>query len=158
MLDYIVLIPSSLSIFGSLFIILSYSFFIKLRSSIGIFALWLSIAGLGNSLYPFLGSPKNNSYLCIIQSIIGTYFLLVTFFTSTILSKLLYSIFYNIIIPNINIKLNYIIYSWGLPLILISLPLITNSYGKDKKDDRFLFIFLFLSLYLNYYDYSYYYS
>ena len=147
-MQLIVLFPSVCSFFGSFFIIISYLFFLKLRSSTGIFALWFAISGLGNSLYPFLGSPKEDSYLCQLQSIIGTYFLLITFFTSTILSKLLYLIFYNAIFVKIEINIYYIMYAWGLPILLISLPLFTNSYGRDRNNDRFNCYPSFRSFYL----------
>jgi hypothetical protein len=131
-----VVIPSILSIFGSLFIIVSYVTFQKLRSSVGTYVLWFALSGFGNSLYPFLGSGDDGSPLCIIQSLIGTYFLLSTFFTSTILSHLLYSIFHRPSRQPIQISILEYLYCWGLPIILVCIPFTTNSYGRDN--DRFI--------------------
>jgi hypothetical protein len=134
-LEWVIIIPSILSVFGCLFILISYFTFVKLRSSVGIFVLWFALCGLGNSLYPFLGSPSDGTVLCYLQSIVGTYFLLSNVFTSTILSHLLYSIFHIPSYPMIKISRYHYFYSWCLPMIFTALPFITSSYGRD--DDRF---------------------
>jgi hypothetical protein len=123
-------IPSILSVFGSIFIVASFYTFQKLRSSVGTYVLWFALGGLGNSLYPFLGTG-NDGFMCALQSMIGSYFLLATFFTSTILSHLLYSIFHQPTRQSIQITQLQYLYCWGLPLILVCIPFITNSYGRD---------------------------
>lgn len=132
-LEWVTLIPSILSVCGCLFIILSYFTFIKLQSSVGRFILWFALSGLGNALYPFFGSPSDGTVICYLQSMIGTYFLLSNVFTSTILSHLLYCIFYIPSYPKIKISRYHYLFSWGLPLIFTALPFITDSYGREDR-------------------------
>ena len=131
------LITASLSIVGCSFILLSYFLFKKLQSPFGHLSNWFAVCGIGNALYPLLGSPSNGTPLCNFQAIIGSYFILCSVFTSTILATMILSLFNPQIATapqqqsKITITYLHRIYVWLVPAILSLIPLATHTFGRD---------------------------
>jgi hypothetical protein len=123
-IDYI---SGGMSVLGCSCMLLSYFRFQKLRNTFGQYSMWFAICGIGNFLYPALGSPPDGSAICIIQSMIGLYFVLVSMLTSTIIIHGISEIFNN---SSAKLKITHgkILYAWGLPFIFSVIPMFTNSY------------------------------
>lgn len=138
MIEFVVLIPSILSALSCMFVIISYFIFERLRTPAGLFALWFSLAGVGNASYPFWGEHSSNSDFCVLQALIGTYFVLVTLFVSTILATFLHGIFFSSDMykksVGIRILWHHYFYAWICPGFLAVIPLLFNVYGKDRDD------------------------
>ncbi len=135
--DTVEFVPAILSILGGSFMLLSFAVFPKLRNPFGKISMWLAISGIGTGLYPLMGNHGVRSALCYIQSFVGTYFTLVSMFTSTIIVTAIYQIFYSSTVSSIvtfDVTLLKIAYAWGLSAVLSLLPFTTNSYGIDDYD------------------------
>ena len=132
-LHYIDLVAGTLSLVGCSFMVLSFFYHKKLRSAFGKYSMWFAICGIGNFIYPMLGSPSTGSALCTLQSMIGIYFVLVSLFTSTILVTAIYSIFLRSM-PRLRMTRGSILYAWGVPLIFSFVPVITNSFTLPDED------------------------
>jgi hypothetical protein len=137
-MDLVILVPSILSILACLFVILSFFIFVRLRTPAGVFAVWFSLAGLGNAAYPFFGDQNDDSAVCLLQAVVGTYFVLVAMFASTILATFLYGIFFKSEkyskSSTVKIQWYHYLYAWLCPGVFALIPLIFQAYGKDDGD------------------------
>jgi hypothetical protein len=130
------LISCLLSFVGCSFVVISYLIHKRLRTNFGTFSLWLAICGIGNSMYPFLGTHnEKHSAACILQAAVGSYFVLCSLFTSTILTSIIFGLFNQNtserLTSRISIQCYHYTYAWGLSLILTVIPLFTHSYSLE---------------------------
>jgi hypothetical protein len=128
------------SFLSSCSIVISFITFRELRTPSGLYASWISICGMGMSLFPFFGEPKNKSILCNIQGFVGTYFVLARIIVSALLTNVLYSLLFPNIsttgkrIRKIRITIGHAILTWGVPALISSMPLMTTTFAKDSGD------------------------
>ena len=116
------------------FILLSFTLFSRLRTNYGQLSMWFAVSGLGASSYLFLGSSTPQSPKCYIQGWIGTYFHTSALFTSTVISHMLYRMFYPLqagTSDKIKVTYQYVLWAWGAPALFALLPFTTNSIGVD---------------------------
>ncbi len=129
-------VPCALSIAGGVFMLTSFCMFKDLRTTFGSYSMWFAISGIGASMYPVFGTPRDGSALCYSQVFFGHYFVLSSLFTSTILVKTIFRLFYPLTneragSAKLQVNTTTILYAWGLPALLYILPFFTNSYGLD---------------------------
>jgi hypothetical protein len=130
---------ASLSIVGGCFMLMSYAKFKELRTTFGTISMWFGICGIGAAIYPVMGPANEGTFKCIMQSIIGTYFVLASLLASTVLVHTLFRLFYPLdgatgVTAQLMVTPRNIIFVWGTPLVMALIPLITESYGNDDGD------------------------
>lgn len=135
---------STLSTIGCLMMILYYVHFPKDRAAAHLFCLWLGISGIGlaSTTFVYVNDVDNGDFLCIMFPVIEDYFILATSFTTVIIAIRVKSIVFQyegcLVLSDSQLK-KYFGCVWGIPLILVLLPLTTGSYGRNDSD-RYCFI------------------
>jgi hypothetical protein len=119
------------------FVMLSFALFPRLRTNYGKLSMWFAISGMGAASYIFLGSSVAKSPKCYIQGWIGTYFHTSALFTSTVISHMLYRMFYPLrsdSTSKIAVTYQYALWAWGTPALFALLPFTTSSVGVDHAE------------------------
>ena len=120
--------------------LLSYMYFKQLRTTFGSISMWFAVCGIGASVYPLMGDrPGDGTPLCIVQSLVGSYFVLVSLFSTNILVRSIFRLFYPLEErandkTKLTVSWRSVAYAWGGPFLLVLIPLTTNSYGQDGDD------------------------
>ena len=136
----VALISSTLSFIGSLFIVVSWMLFARLRTFPFRLVLYLSIADIGNSLATILaiaekGMDEPNgcvktSVLCSISGFLMQFFEVASFFWILNISINLYLILVKKVGNAIfGFEKTYHLLAWGVPLILAVIPVFLDAYG-----------------------------
>lgn len=133
--DYV---GASLSTAGGCFMLLSYILFPKLQTSFGAISMWFAVCAIGYSTYCLMGGSREGSALCVVQAMIGTYFVLCSLLTSTILVHTIFRLFYpprgGTSLTKLSVSRAHVAYAWGIPAVMAVLPATTGSYGQEDGD------------------------
>jgi hypothetical protein len=125
------IVASSLSILGSLFVILVYCGFSEVRSYSFRLVLYMSICDLLLSFANLLGSMDSSHEMCIAQAVLISYFGLASILWSAILALSLYLfvVKQNMTVPDFEFK--FALFAFGFPILMTFLPFSTSSYGDQ---------------------------
>lgn len=132
-------ISSILSFLGCTMMVLYYLYFPADRAVAHVFCLWLGICGIGlaSTTFIIVDEIKTGDILCIIFPMIEDYFILCGSFTTVIIAirvkKIIFQDMGCLQLSDQHLRY-YFAFIWGLPLILVLLPLTTGSYGKNDDD------------------------
>lgn len=130
MINIIVSIISSL---GSVFVLLTYFMFPRLRIFSYTLVFWLAFSELMFAISNMMGQDEDGSNVCMAQSLIQSYFgLAMVFWTTTIAFTLKQSIVSPLKLKRASKHLiRFFLYCFGLPAILTAFPFLTDSYGQS---------------------------
>jgi hypothetical protein len=99
----------------------------------------IAICDLFASIGIALGEPRDRTVLCWIQSIMTSYFPLVSVFLTTLIAFILFAAIRKISLDSVAQTKIYVI-CWVVPLILTFLPLSTNQYGNPGENKGWCFL------------------
>ena len=134
-------LSSTLSFIGCFMMVIYYVCFPTDRAAAHLFCLWLGISGIGLALATFIrGQAKDvdsGDFLCTLFPLIEDYFILCSSFTTAIIAIRVKIIVFQqkgcSSLSDSQLK-TYFAVVWGLPLLLVLVPLTTNSYGRNDGD------------------------
>ena len=124
------IIVNSLSLLGSLFILVAFCSFKQLRVYAFKLVAMLSLADFFQSLGMLIGPMHNGDKMCYAQALIISYFSVVSICCTMVIAWTLYSA---IILQTPNIEARFtrnMLFAYGLPLIGTIIPLFSGSYGE----------------------------
>jgi hypothetical protein len=142
-----------LSFLGSLTIILIFlSHPIIKQKKINTLVYYIAICDLCATLGWIVGESKDGTVKCWLQSMITSYFPLVSLFLTTLIAVILFAVIYKktwslLYLLHSSLSDRTILYSnltfylcWFIPFLLTLLPLTTNSYGNPGNSSGWCFL------------------
>lgn len=133
---------SGLSIVGTLVMMVAYLCYPRLHNFTYALVFWMALAECLYSASNMLGTPAAGSVLCYVQAYTQSYFMLAAVFWNLLVSYVLKNA---VLRPGKIFGISgrmrlFHAYAWGIPAVLVALPMATESYGDATgwcwiKDD-----------------------
>lgn len=130
----------TLSIIGCVMMIVNYFYSPKDkdRAAAHLFCLWLGISGIGLASTSFVFmNVENGDFLCTLLPLVEDYFILCSSFTTVVIANRVKKIVFQhegcLSLSESQLK-TYCVCVWGIPLLLVLLPLTTGAYGRNDGD------------------------
>nr|XP_008193001.1 PREDICTED: adhesion G-protein coupled receptor G2-like [Tribolium castaneum] len=135
-LDLITIFGSIMSIVGIIVVILTAAFFKKWRNEISRkIIINVSVCLLLLIILFFISDGVNNGPICIVVGILLHYMVIAQFCWSSVVSYTSYRRYY-MVFNNVRHILKYCIFSWGAPLIVVTITAAINFETYDKSQDK----------------------
>jgi len=122
-------VESGFSFLSSLFIIISFLRFKKLRKFSFTLVVMLSFSDMGCCVSYFMGNPTSSTTLCTFQGFLQTFFELSSLLWVTLIA---WTLWRKVVLQRDSRQdlVKYSVFSFGISLIAAILPLTTSSYGS----------------------------
>jgi hypothetical protein len=137
-----IVVATCLSLLGSLATIATYALFADIRSTSLTFAVWLAVASSVYGLMTWLKPSDDDYAACAFVGFVTTYCNLVAVLTTTVVAfgmKQLFSFRDAEVAPSHRvfsiIRKRYVLFVFGVPLLVALLPFTTGSYGKSEREN-----------------------
>jgi hypothetical protein len=136
-ISVLLVIPSVLSIIGTVLILFTYYKFPRLRTYRHVeLAVYVALNDLWAAIELSLGQLQSDSPACWFQGMGSSYNFLSSVMWNSVITYQIYLIVHRgVIIENMT---KFHIICWGFPLFPVMLPLITNNYGANANTWCFL--------------------